>query len=146
MRRDVITTSPDVAIVDAARAMRQHGLTGIPVLDENGLLVGVVTEYDVASKRGLLVADIMSRGVITVSPGTPVTRVVDLVGLHGIRGIPVLQDQRFVGLVTRSDLVDLYLATRWVCTKCGAGDRGISPPAVCSQCAATDWRFERDTV
>jgi CBS domain-containing protein len=146
MRRDVLTTTADVAIVDVARLMRQHRLTGVPVLDSAGVLIGVVTEYDIVSKRGSLVGDIMSRGVITVTPGTPASRVVDLVGLHGIRGIPVLQDQRFVGLVTRADLVDLYLATRWVCASCGRGERGMSPPPACPHCSASNWRFDHDAV
>ncbi len=56
------------------------------------VLVGVITEYDIVSKRGEMVGDIMSRGVVTVTDDTSAARVVELVGLHGIRGIPVLHD------------------------------------------------------
>lgn len=144
MQRDVLTTRAEVAVLTAAQLMRDHGVTGIPVLDDAGVLVGVVTEYDIVSRRGTLVGDIMSRGVITVPLGTPAARVVDLVGLHGIRGIPVLDRGRFAGLVTRAELVDLYLATRWICAECGAADRGITAPPTCATCSAASWRLERD--
>jgi CBS domain-containing protein len=144
MQCDVLTTRADVAVITVAHLLRDHGVTGIPVLDDAGVLVGVVTEYDIVSKRGTLVSDIMSRGVITVPLGTPAARVVDLVGLHGIRGIPVLDRGRFAGLVTRAELVDLYLATRWICAGCDAADRGITAPATCANCGAASWRLERD--
>jgi CBS domain-containing protein len=89
--------------------LSRDGLTGVPVLDEAGALVGVVTEYDIISKQGDTVGEIMSRGVVTVTEETTAQRVIDLVGLHGIRGIPVLADGKLVGLVTRADLVKLFL-------------------------------------
>ena len=110
MQRQIETTSPDQPIVATARRLLELGLTGMPVVDANGALVGVVTEYDIISKQGETVGDIMSRGVVTVTEETTAARVVELVGLHGIRGIPVLADGRLTGLVTRADLVRLFLA------------------------------------
>jgi CBS domain-containing protein len=110
MQRDIETASPDQPIVVTARRLIDAGLTGMPVVDEGGALVGVITEYDIISKQGETVGDIMSRGVVTVSEETPAARVVELVGLHGIRGIPVLADGKLTGLVTRADLVRLYLS------------------------------------
>jgi CBS domain-containing protein len=110
MQRDIQTTSPDQPIVTIAQRLIDAGLTGMPVVDTSGKLVGVVTEYDIISKQGETVGDIMSRGVVTVSEETTAARVVELVGLHGIRGIPVLADGKLTGLVTRADLVRLFLA------------------------------------
>jgi len=110
MQHDVETTSPDQPIVAIAHRLIDAGLTGMPVVDASGALVGVVTEYDVISKQGETVGDIMSRGVVTVSEETTAARVVELVGLHGIRGIPVLTGGKLVGLVTRADLVRLFLS------------------------------------
>lgn len=109
MQSVVETTTPDSPVADVAKRLLDLGLTGMPVVDANGALVGVVTEYDIVSKRGDLTSDIMSRGVVTVSEDTTAGRVVELVGLHGIRGIPVLTDRKLVGLVTRADLVKLFL-------------------------------------
>lgn len=109
MQSVVETTTPDTPVTEVARRLLDLGLTGMPVVDANGTLVGVITEYDIVSKQGALTGDIMSRGVVTVSEDTTAGRVVELVGLHGIRGIPVLTDRKLVGLVTRADLVNLFL-------------------------------------
>lgn len=110
MQREIETASPDQPIVAVARRLVEGGLTGMPVVDEQGALVGVITEYDIISKQGETVSDIMSRGVVTVSEETSAARVVELVGLHGIRGIPVLAEGKLTGLVTRADLVRLFLS------------------------------------
>lgn len=110
MQREIETASPDQPIVAVARRLLEGGLTGMPVVDEQGALVGVITEYDIISKQGETVSDIMSRGVVTVSEETSAARVVELVGLHGIRGIPVLAEGKLTGLVTRADLVRLFLS------------------------------------
>lgn len=109
MQSVVETTTPDSPVTEVAQRLLDLGLTGMPVVDASGTLVGVVTEYDIVSKQGDLTSDIMSRGVVTVSEDTAAGRVVELVGLHGIRGIPVLTDRKLVGLVTRADLVKLFL-------------------------------------
>lgn len=114
MQPGVETTTPEIPVTDIARRLLDAGLTGMPVTDAEGTLVGVVTEYDVISKQGETVGEIMSRGVVTVTEDTTAQRVVDLVGLHGIRGIPVLADGKLVGLVTRADLVRLFLQQRQV--------------------------------
>ena len=112
MQPAVQTTTPETPVTDIARRLLDAGLTGMPVIDAEGTLVGVVTEYDVISKQGETVGEIMSRGVVTVTEDMTAQRVVDLVGLHGIRGIPVLAGGRLVGLVTRADLVRLFLEQR----------------------------------
>lgn len=109
MQRSVETASPESTVLAVAKRLVEAGLTGLPVIDDDGTLVGVVTEYDVISKPGETVGEIMSRGVVTVTEETTAQRVIDLVGLHGIRGIPVLADGKLVGLVTRANLVKLYL-------------------------------------
>jgi len=112
MQPAVQTTTPETLVTDIARRLLDAGLTGMPVIDAEGTLIGVVTEYDVISKQGETVGEIMSRGVVTVTEDMTAQRVVDLVGLHGIRGIPVLAGGRLVGLVTRADLVRLFLEQR----------------------------------
>lgn len=144
MQRDVRTTTPDRPIADVAQLLIDLNLTGIPVVDHAGALVGVVTEYDIVSKRGEMVGDIMSRGVVSVTEDASAARVVELVGLHGIRGIPVLRDGELVGLITRADLVRLYLAQRWRCSACGHEERGVSAPRACSACGGSTFQLIRE--
>ena len=66
MTTDVITTSAEASVEEITSELRQRGIGGLPVVDENGYLIGMVSEYDVISKRGKTVRDIMSRGVISV--------------------------------------------------------------------------------
>ena len=144
MQRDVRTTTPDRPVSDVAQLLIDLNLTGMPVIDDAGALVGVVTEYDIVSKRGGTVGDIMSRGVVSVTEETSAARVVELVGLHGIRGIPVLRDDALVGLITRADLVKLYLAQRWRCSACGHVEHGVSAPRACASCGGTLFQLIRE--
>ena len=144
MQRDICTTTPDRPIADVAQLLIDLDLTGMPVVDASGALVGVVTEYDIVSKRGATVGDIMSRGVVSVTEETSAARVVELVGLHGIRGIPVLRDGALVGLIPRADLVKLYLAQRWRCSTCGHEERGVSAPRTCASCGGTGFQLIRE--
>jgi CBS domain-containing protein len=144
MQRDVRTTTPERRIAEVAQLLIDENLTGIPVVDASGVLVGVITEYDIVSKRGELVGDIMSRGVVTVTDDTSAARVVELVGLHGIRGIPVLHDGALVGLITRADLVRLFLTLRWRCSACEHEERGVSMPRSCSSCGGSSFTLIRE--
>lgn len=80
----------------------------MPVLDPDGTLVGMVSGFDVISKQGETVGEIMSRGVVWAKPDDPLPDVVQLMGLHGIRRVPVCQDGRLLGIISRSDLLTFY--------------------------------------
>src|SRR5262245_25140954 len=88
MSTDVTTTSPDTAVSDFAQELVKRGLSGMPVLGSDGALIGMASEYDVISKRGRTVGEIMSRGVITVDESASADQVAALMGLHGIRRVP----------------------------------------------------------
>jgi CBS domain-containing protein len=109
MNNDVATTTPDRAVLDFARELLDRGLSSMPVVDAEGTLVGMVSEYDVISKRGPTVGEIMSRGVISVPDDTGADQVAGIMGLHGIRRLPVLRDGRLVGIVSRTDLLRLFV-------------------------------------
>jgi CBS domain-containing protein len=112
MTADVVTTTPDRAVDDVARELLDRGLSGMPVLDAGGTLIGMVSEYDVISKRGRTVGDIMSRGVISVPDDTSADQVAGIMGLHGIRRVPVVRDGRLIGIVSRTDLLRLFVSRR----------------------------------
>ena len=105
MTVDVATTTPETTVADLARQLLDCGLGGMPVVDSEGTLVGMVSEYDVISKRGATVAEIMSRGVLSVGEDATTDQVAGIMGLHGIRRVPVVRDGRLVGIVSRTDLL-----------------------------------------
>lgn len=144
MTTDVVTTTPDRPVEDVARELRARGLGGLPVVDESGAPIGVVSEFDVISKRGRTVADIMTRGAISVTDETSAQQVVALMGSHGIRRVPVVRSGRLVGIVTRSDLLREFSLVRWTCADCGDYERGFERPERCARCGGTNFRFEHE--
>ena len=144
MTTEVVTTTPDRPVEEVARELRARGFGGLPVVDDAGILVGVVSEFDVISKRGRTVAEIMTRGAISVGDEAGADRVVALMGVHGIRRVPIVRDGRLVGIVSRSDLLRLYALVRWVCADCGDYERGFARPERCARCGGSALHLERE--
>jgi CBS domain-containing protein len=145
MTTSVISVSEDETIEDAARSLARHRISGLPVVNKNGRLVGVVTEYDLISKQGQTVADIMSRGVISVSPETATEEVVHVLTNRRIRRVVVLDGDQLVGIVSRSDLIK-EIAMRWVCPTCGEVVRGPDAPDQCPRCHAPKSAFTHEVM
>jgi CBS domain-containing protein len=145
MTSNVISVPEDSTVEDAARQLARHRISGLPVLNLAGKLVGLVTEYDLISKQGNTVAEIMSRGVISVTEDTDVEEVVHLLTNRRIRRVPVLRGDQLVGIVSRSDLVK-QIAMRWVCPTCGEVVRGAEAPEQCPRCHAPKSVFVHETM
>ena len=105
MTTRVVTTKPDRSIWDAGRVLLDKGFGGMPVVDSTGKVVGMLSGFDVISKAGTTVGEIMSRGVVAVKPTDSIDDVIHLMGLHGIRRVPVFDGDRLVGIISRSDLL-----------------------------------------
>lgn len=144
MTTDIITTNPEATVEATADELHARGIGGLPVVDENGYLIGMVSEYDVISKRGKTVRDIMSRGVISVGDEASAEQVTTLMGLHGIRRVPIVREGKLVGLVTRSDLLRLYSLIRWTCQTCGDFERGLSKPDKCTRCGSSEFALDTE--
>jgi CBS domain-containing protein len=112
MTREVVTASPSTPVEVLARLLLEHAIGGVPVVDDSGLLVGMVSGFDVISKAGVITGEVMSRGVVSLTEDASVDDIVSLMGLHGIRRVPVCRDRRIVGIISRSDLLRHYVANR----------------------------------
>ncbi len=145
MTGNVVSVLDDSTIEDAARLLARHHISGLPVLNHAGQLVGLVTEYDLIARQGQTVADIMSRGVISVTEDTDVEEVAHLLTNRRIRRVPVLSGDQLVGIVSRSDLVR-QIAMRWVCPTCGEVVRGAEAPDQCPGCHAPKSVFIHETM
>ena len=135
MTTTVVTVPAESRVEDAARLLARHRISGLPVVDQSGAPIGMVTEHDLLAKEGETVADIMSRSVVSVTPETDVEEVAHLLANRRIRRVPVLERDRLVGIVSRSDLVQ-QMAMRWVCPTCGEVVRGAEAPDSCPRCGA----------
>jgi CBS domain-containing protein len=134
MTRDVISIGPDATVLQAARLMLQHHISGLPVVDKDGKLVGVLSEGDFLRRRetrtehkrsrwleflmgpgriaaeyshshGSKVAEVMTTEVQTVDEVTALEDIVDLMERKRIKRVPVLCGGQLVGIVTRSNLM-----------------------------------------
>ena len=145
MTADVISVPLNSTVEATARLLARHKISGLPVVNSAGGLVGLVTEYDLISKQGQNVADIMSRGAISVTEDTDVEEVAHVLTNRRIRRVPVLRGDRLVGIVSRSDLVK-QIAMRWVCPTCGEVVRAPDAPEQCPRCHAPKSVFTHETM
>ena len=111
MTTDVITISPDATCEEAMRILLQRNISGAPVVDETGQLVGVISEYRLLEViynplvKSDLVKDLMSKDVLAVDHDDTLFHVAGLFIQHRIRRVPVLQEGRLVGVISRPDLI-----------------------------------------
>ena len=127
MSRDVITVTPETPLPDADRLMVSHVIRRLPVVDNKGRLVGIVTYGDIRSARPshvtslsiwelnylvnrLKVAEIMKRQPITISQEATIGEAAQLMLKNMISGLPVLDNQgNLVGIITESDIFRLVV-------------------------------------
>ncbi|HXE73054.1 MAG TPA: CBS domain-containing protein [Candidatus Nitrosotenuis sp.] len=125
MTRELVTVRPDTSFLEAGRLMRKNRIRRLPVVDEQGHLVGIVTDRDIRSHRPseatsldvwelhelidrLKVRDVMKRSVVTVTPETPIEDAAVLMRHEKVGGLPVVEGGKPVGIITESDLFDAF--------------------------------------
>lgn len=140
MTTPVVTVSVDAPTSRVAAVLREHRISGVPVVDSTGAVVGLLSEYDLLARSGAAAGDVMSAAVISVTEDTDVDEVRHLLVERRIHRVPVLAGARLVGVVSRSDVVAL-LATEWVCQVCGEAVRGSQAPTSCPKCQAGSTQF-----
>ena len=108
MTHRVYTTTPQATVQEVAQLLTRERISGVPVVNPDGKLIGIVTEADIIAKttaNNLHVKDIMSSEVIVVSEDTPVSEIAQLLTDKRIKRVPVVHEGRLVGIVSRADIV-----------------------------------------
>ena len=134
MVRDVITIAPRDSVAQAAKLIAQNDVSALPVIDDHGRLVGLISEGDLmnreeigteihhpwwieavtpgatlaaefAKSHGKRVEEVMSENVITATEGTSLADIAALLERNRIKRVPILRDGELVGIVSRSNLV-----------------------------------------
>ncbi|WP_183940367.1 CBS domain-containing protein [Rhizobium paranaense] len=134
MKARIIKVSPDNSVKQAAELMLANHISGVPVIDDEGRLVGLITEGDLLRRSELghrtmadeslspeekartyiksnawKVADVMSCNPVSVEEDTSLARVANLMEEHGIKRIPVMRAGAVVGIVSRADLLQAII-------------------------------------
>lgn len=105
---DPITLSKDALMKDAVELMYEYGIGGIPIVDENRVLIGMVTNRDLRFERNLSrpLSEIMITKLITTHEGTTFEEATDILQQHKIEKLPVVNKEgQFVGLITYRDIM-----------------------------------------
>jgi CBS domain-containing protein len=105
MTRDVITVTPTMTVKNLAMTLIKNQISGAPVAAKNGKIVGVVSEADIVGKKGKDVKAIMSKTIISVNEETPVEKIAQLMTTHKIKRLPVMRENKVVGIISRADIV-----------------------------------------
>lgn len=121
MTRDVVTFDPDMDVLEAARILVEKGISGAPVMDRLGNLVGVLSEKDCLkialsagyhSEWGGRVAEYMHPEVATMNADVSIVDAARRFMEVKYRRFPVLKDERLVGVISRRDVLRA-LSTLW---------------------------------
>jgi CBS domain-containing protein len=134
MTGNLLSVRPDASVFEAIRVMLDHRISGLPVIDDAGRLIGILTEGDLLRRsetgterhrprwleilmgpgrmageyvrtHGRKVGEIMTREIVSVTPESGLHEIVALMERHRIKRVPVLDGDKLVGIVTRADLL-----------------------------------------
>lgn len=118
MSTNVVTVPPDFTAADAAKTMERSDTGLVPVCGSDGRVQGVLTDRDIITRcvaaridpKQAKVQDLMTRGVISVSPDEDVKTATDIMSGEQVRRLPVVEHERIVGILSLADLVhsDIY--------------------------------------
>lgn len=105
MTKPVIAVTPLTPVKSLAKLLSKNHISGAPVLDESGTLIGIVSERDLLSKRGSQVKSIMTEKVVRVTEDTSVEEIASLMTTQNVKRLPVMRGQQLAGIVSRADII-----------------------------------------
>jgi IMP dehydrogenase len=109
MIQDPITINADARVADAMSLMAEHHIGGIPVVDKNTMLIGIVTNRDLRFEKddSRLIKEVMtSKNLVTVPNGTSLKQAEEILQDHKIEKLPVVdKDFKLIGLITFRDII-----------------------------------------
>jgi CBS domain-containing protein len=154
MTRRIISVHPEDSILQAARLMLQNRISGLPVVDDQGKLVGLVSEGDLLRRietgtqrkrpgwleflvgpgelaqeyvrsSGRKIEEVMTRELYTVSEEAPLGEIVQMMERRRIKRVPVLRDGKLVGIVSRGNLLHAFATVAHEVKPAAQDDAGL---------------------
>lgn len=154
MTREVCTVGPDTNVVEIAKLLLSRRISGVPVVDPKGKLLGVVSEgdlmrraetgterrrswwlelltenrdlaHDYVKSHGLTAKDVMTPSVVTIGEDAELTEIASVLERNRIKRVPVMQGGKLVGIVSRSNLLQALATAGTRPAKAPAGDRAL---------------------
>ncbi len=151
MTSPVVTAGPETTILEIVQLMLENRISAVPILDEGGKLIGLVSEGDLMRRseigterparwwlsafrgavsmaeafvktHGVKASEIMTRDVITAREDTPLWEIAETLEKNGIKRLPVIRDGVLVGIVSRANLLQALTAQRGQATEMASKD------------------------
>lgn len=111
MSETVVVTTEDMIITDVIKLLLCWHISGLPVVDDEGKLLGIITEHDIMNlafsgyAADTRVREVMITDVVTHSPDTLVEDAINSFATSQIRRVPVVENQKVVGMISRRDII-----------------------------------------
>jgi CBS domain-containing protein len=167
MTKDVVTVGPQTTVGEIADLLVRHRISAVPVVSDDNRVVGIVSQTDLGHRsetgtekrrkwwldmfadsdtkareyiksHGLKAQDVMSRIVVSVSRQASLSEVADALDTHRIRQVPVMDDGKLVGMVSRADLVRKLAEVR-IAAPAARPDSGALQKAIWDEIKAQPW-------
>lgn len=164
----VITASPETSVAELCRLMLESRISALPIVDKQGVLVGLITEGDLLRRyesgtdkrrsrwaemfvsdatlaaeyvksHGRTAKDLMTPDVFTVDESTSLRSIADMFEARGIKRVPVLREKRLVGMVSRANLLQALVASEQAAGAAPADDATIRTKLL-AEFADKPWR------
>ena len=168
MTSEVITVGADANVVEAIKMMIDNQVSGLPVVDPAGHLIGIISQgdfirraeigtqrkrarwltfltgprqaaLDFSREHGRKVADIMTANPVTITEDAPLEQIVQIMESRNVKRVPVMRGDRLVGMVTRADFLPALVELARDVPGVPEGDEHIRK-AVIAAIATTAWR------
>jgi CBS domain-containing protein len=167
MTKNVIAVGTNTAVREIAALLVQHRISAVPVVSEEGRLIGIVSQTDLGHRsetdtekrrkwwlemfadsnskardyiksHGRVANDIMTRFVVSVSKDAQLSEVAEILDTHRIRQVPVMEDGKLVGMISRADLVR-KLAEATITPSAVKPENGALQKAIWQRIKAEGW-------
>jgi CBS domain-containing protein len=117
MSTQVFSVKPETTVEDAIQTLLKHNISGAPVIDNRGMLCGIITQFQMLEVlydpnfKNARIEECMTRNVLTVEEEALLGTATNLFVAHRIHRLPVVRGDKVVGIISRSDLLRYFVET-----------------------------------
>ncbi len=111
MEKNVITIGPEVTLDKAIQRLLENKISGMPVVDDNGKILGVISEKDILNfvfcgyLHNTKVSEVMTENFVHFAPETRIEKIAVAISKYQFRRVPIVKDGTVVGIVSRRDII-----------------------------------------
>ena len=111
MTKKVITISPDATLSDTIKLLLEKKISGMPVVDSKGKMIGIISEKDIlnfafsGNLNNTRVVEVMTKDVVSFTSDTDINTITLAIGENKFRRVPIIDGGKLVGIISRRDII-----------------------------------------